>query len=188
VNSPQSPQKKRVSPIVIFAGVQVVALALLAVPVYRAVTSSEEQRVREQVRPESPVDDYGDTTVDDSREVTVRITTEVHDELPWDFEVETSTVTVHPGERKVVMFHARNRADEPIDGKAIYDVTPPGAAAHFKKVECFCFTQQTLGPGEEAEMPVQFWLDPAIGSDIDDVTVNYRFFNMKSSVRGTAQR
>lgn len=188
-DSPDPPDdRKRISPVMVFAIVQVVALALLAVPIYRALTSSAEQQVAEQVRPPSKADRYGDTQVDPSRDVTVHLTAHVQDELPWEFEVETPSVTVHPGERTLVKFHAKNTADQAIDGKAIYDITPPDAGEYFKKLECFCFSQQTLKAGEQAEMPVQFWLDPDLPSSIDEVTVNYEFFNMKSSVRGTAQR
>jgi cytochrome c oxidase assembly protein subunit 11 len=171
--------------LLIFAVVQGVALLLLAVPIYRALTDEESH---EQVVPDGPADDYGDTRVDQSREVTVHLTTSVHEELPWAFEVETPEVTVHPGERKVVKFRARNLTDATVRGKAIYDIAPPQAGGFYKKLECFCFSQQTLGPHEEAEMPVQFWIDPELPDDVEEVTVNYRFFNMESSVRGTAQR
>jgi cytochrome c oxidase assembly protein subunit 11 len=115
--------------------------------------------------------------VDRSRAVTVEFVGQAQTGLPWEFRPTVSSVVVHPGEAKTVMYYARNRADEVITGQAVPSVAPGRAAAQFKKVECFCFTQQTLQPGEAREMAVQFVLDPKLAPEVQTVTLSYSFFN-----------
>jgi cytochrome c oxidase assembly protein subunit 11 len=131
---------------------------------------------------------YQDVEVDESREVVVQFATNVERQLPWELTSVESAVRVHPGEKKNASFTVRNidTAHE-ITGKAVYDINPPEAGAYFKKVECFCFTEQTLGPGEEAEMPLVFWFDPDLPDHIRRITVAYTFFAADSS-RERAQR
>jgi cytochrome c oxidase assembly protein subunit 11 len=115
--------------------------------------------------------------VDRSRTVTVEFVGQAQTGLPWEFRPVVRSVNVHPGETRTVMYYARNRSDETITGQAVPSVAPGRAAMQFKKIECFCFTQQTLKPGEAREMAVQFVLDPQLAPEVQTVTLSYSFFN-----------
>jgi cytochrome c oxidase assembly protein subunit 11 len=115
--------------------------------------------------------------VDRSRTVTVEFTGNAVTGLPWEFRSLTKKLDVHPGETTVVKYLVRNLTDESISGQAIPSVTPFQSAAHFKKLECFCFTQQTLKPGETREMPVQFVVEAGLDKDVHTITLSYAFFN-----------
>ncbi len=133
------------------------------------------------------LNEYEGVEVDESREVDVRFTANVNGDLPWEFYPVTKNVTVHPGERKLVNFISKNKAGRDIKGKAIYDIQPARAGGYFKKMECFCFVQQTLSAGQRREMPLKFWLDPNLPESVDQVTLAYTFFNAESS-RDRAER
>lgn len=115
--------------------------------------------------------------VDTSRWVTVEFTGSTAQGLPWEFRPVQKKLRVHPGQTTVANYYVRNTAAEPIVGRAIPSVTPGAAAGHFKKIECFCFSEQTLQPGEAREMPVRFVVDPELAANIGTVTLSYTFFN-----------
>ena len=115
--------------------------------------------------------------VDTSRTVTVEFTGLATSGLPWEFKPLVKKLEVHPGETMEVKYLVRNLAQEEITGQAIPSVAPGISAAHFKKIECFCFTQQTLKPGETREMPVRFVVDAGLNKDVQTVTLSYSFFN-----------
>ena len=115
--------------------------------------------------------------IDRSRTVTVEFTGTVMPGLPWDMRPLTFNLELHPGELQMVKYLVRNTSDRPITGQAIPSVSPGQAAQHFEKIECFCFAQQTLAPGESREMPLTFIVKPEIGKDIRHVTLSYSFFN-----------
>lgn len=115
--------------------------------------------------------------VDRSRTVTVEFVGQAQAGLPWEFRPMVRSVDVHPGEITTAKYYARNRADEAITGQAVPSVAPGRAAAQFKKIECFCFTQQTLKAGEAREMAVQFTVDPQLAPEVQTVTLSYTFFN-----------
>lgn len=117
-------------------------------------------------------------TSDPSRTVTVEFTAHVSTGLPWEFRPVTKRIEVHPGETVTVNYYARNQADETITGQAVPSVAPGRAAAHFKKIECFCFTEQKLGPREAREMPVQFVVAPELAPEVQTITLSYAFFNV----------
>lgn len=101
--------------------------------------------------------------------------------LPWAFAPEKHVETVTIGARDMAFFTARNLSDKPITGVASYNVSPTQAGKYFTKIECFCFSQQTLEPGEEVRMPVIFFVDPKIlddpdANDISEITLSYTFF------------
>ena len=100
--------------------------------------------------------------------------------LPWDFAPERTTDTVQIGIRDLAFFKARNNSSEPITGTATFNVEPEQAAPYFNKIQCFCFTEQTLQPGEEVRMPVLFYVDPAALDDpnmdgVEQITLSYTF-------------
>ncbi|MEZ5452955.1 MAG: cytochrome c oxidase assembly protein [Thiothrix sp.] len=114
---------------------------------------------------------------DKSRQITVQFDSTVNANLPWEFHPMTRTVQVHPGELATVSYYVKNTTDRPITGQAVPGITPWQVTQHFKKLECFCFTQQTLQPGEEKEMPVRFAIDPAVSAEYETVTLSYTFMN-----------
>jgi len=116
--------------------------------------------------------------VDMSRTVTVEFTGLATSGLPWEFKPLTKKMELHPGETHEVKYLVRNLAQEEITGQAIPSVTPGESAPHFKKIECFCFTRQTLKPGETREMPVRFVVDAGLDQDVQTITLSYSFFNI----------
>ncbi len=127
----------------------------------------------------------------DARTMRVRFDTNVDPGLLWSFEPEDREVTVHVGETKMVYFKAVNNDTKPVTGHAAFNVQPDEIARYFDKLQCFCFTEQTLAPGESVEMPVIFFVDPAIlknrdVTDINDITLSYTFYtsvNQKTAAR-----
>jgi len=116
--------------------------------------------------------------IDESREVSIAFDTTVNQEMPWRFEPLVKKIVVHPGESHMVRFRVENPTGRTIVGQAIPSVSPGPAAAFFRKTECFCFTRQTLGPGEVREMPVMFLVDPALPKDLDMLVLSYTFFDV----------
>jgi cytochrome c oxidase assembly protein subunit 11 len=115
--------------------------------------------------------------VDMNRTVTVEFTGLATSGLPWEFKPLVKKIEVHPGKMTEVKYLVRNLAQEEITGQAIPSVAPGVSAAHFNKIECFCFTQQTLKPGETREMPVRFVVDAGLDKDVHTITLSYSFFN-----------
>jgi cytochrome c oxidase assembly protein subunit 11 len=115
----------------------------------------------------------------------VRFNADVSPDLNWSFEPEQREIKVHPGEQTLVAYRATNHADHAIAGTATYNVTPSIAGLYFDKIQCFCFTQQTLDAGETAELPVTFFVDPDMlkdrnAKDIPAITLSYTFFQAKT--------
>lgn len=129
----------------------------------------------------------------DQRRIKVRFDGGVaSSDLPWIFAPVERQVEVRVGEEKLVFFRARNTGREATTGTATFNVTPLKAGRYFDKVACFCFTEQRLGPGETAELPVSFFIDPAIEQDraLDDVTtitLSYTFFRAPADAAGAAK-
>jgi cytochrome c oxidase assembly protein subunit 11 len=117
------------------------------------------------------------STIDESRWVTVEFTGNSMSGLPWEFAPLQKSLRVHPGEVAVTYYEARNTAAEAITGQAIPSLAPNNAAAHFKKIECFCFSQQKLMAGERKKMPVRFVVGTDLPKEIGTVTLSYAFFN-----------
>lgn len=116
--------------------------------------------------------------VDTARTVRVEFTGTVMPGLPWDMRPLTVSLDIHPGELQQVSYLVRNTSDRTVTGQAVPSVTPGQAAQHFEKIECFCFSQQTLAPGEAREMPLAFIVKPEVGRDISHITLSYAFFSI----------
>jgi cytochrome c oxidase assembly protein subunit 11 len=119
------------------------------------------------------------------RTVTVRFDTNVDPGLAWRFEPEQREVKVHLGEEKLVFFRATNLSQRPIVGSANYNVTPERTAGWFNKIQCFCFTEQLLKPGQTVDMPVLFFVDADMDKDrryddINTITLSYTFHEAKT--------
>jgi cytochrome c oxidase assembly protein subunit 11 len=151
-----------------------VTLVSFSVPLYRlfcAATGYEGTTQRA----------VADTANPSARTVTVRFDTSVAAGLPWRFEPVQNSVTVHLGEEKLVFFRAQNLSNRPIIGHAAFNVTPVKTAIYFNKIQCFCFSDERLEPGASVEMPVDFFVDPALAKDpnakdVTTITLSYTFF------------
>ena len=116
-----------------------------------------------------------------ARTMTIHFDANTGGSMPWHFKPDVEQMTVHVGETTIAYFSAVNPTDHVISGSATYNITPEIAGKYFDKIQCFCFTRQTLKAGERAEMPVIFYVDPAImneasANDIKDLTLSYTFF------------
>jgi cytochrome c oxidase assembly protein subunit 11 len=116
------------------------------------------------------------TQVDTTRVVTVEFDTNVRG--PWDFKPAVRSLEVHPGQLTTVMYEFRNIQNRAMAAQAIPSYAPKQAMAHFNKLECFCFTQYTLQPGERKEWPVAFIIDPKLPKDVNTITLSYTFFEV----------
>lgn len=121
------------------------------------------------------------------RQVRVEFNTDISPDLPWEFRSEIRRTDLRLGQDLLVNFIARNEASTPLTGTAIYNVTPLKAGKYFNKIECFCFGLQTLNPGQEVNMPVLFYIDPAMDTDPDMadvkvITLSYTFYKSDSQV------
>lgn len=116
------------------------------------------------------------TQVDTSRWVTLEFDANTNAGMPWQFKPAQRIMKVHPGQLVQVEYEVVNTSDRAMVGQAVPSYGPRRAAAFFKKIECFCFTPQTLAAGESRRMPVLFVLDPAMDKDVHTVTLSYTFF------------
>jgi cytochrome c oxidase assembly protein subunit 11 len=153
-----------------------VGLTYAAVPLYRifcAKTGFDGTPVRADgdTAAVAPID----------RTVTVSFTSDVDASLPWAFYPKQNKIEARVGQTYLAFFEAENKTDKPVTGQATYNVSPEPWGPYFVKIQCFCFNQQTLQPHEKVEMPVTFYLDPALAHDhlldrMSDVTLSYTFF------------
>lgn len=127
-----------------------------------------------------------ESAVDSSRWVTVEFTGQVMGNLPWEFRPLQKKIRLHPGDSAVIKYYARNLADDTIIGRAVPSVAPNKAAPHFKKIECFCFSQQELKPGQSEEMPVRFLLERDLPRDVKTLTLSYAFYYVGRGQAATA--
>lgn len=121
------------------------------------------------------------------RKVTIRFNADTGPGMMWDFKPELLQIDVRLGEKGLAAFHARNRLATASGGTAVYNVTPLKAGKYFHKVQCFCFDEQILQPGQDVSMPVMFFVDPSMNDDpdMDDVTsitLSYTFYPVESKV------
>jgi len=125
-----------------------------------------------------------DTATESARTVTVSFNTDVAPGMPWRFVPVQRSVTVHLGEETLVFFQAENLSDHTIVGHATFNVTPDRAGIYFKKIQCFCFTEESLGAHQNVEMPVDFFVDPRMAkdpgaSDVHNIVLSYTFFESR---------
>lgn len=171
-------QRRRNRLVAIIAGgvvVGMVGMAFAAVPLYDLFcqvtgfggTTQRAETISEQVL---------------DRTATIRFDSNIATDLGWDFRPAQNRVSVRIGEAAEITYLATNYTDQPTTGTASFNVTPETIGAYFMKVECFCFTEQVLAPGETVEMTVLFFIDPAIADDpsldyVDTITLSYTFFS-----------
>jgi cytochrome c oxidase assembly protein subunit 11 len=151
-----------------------VGLAYASVPLYRMFCQVTGFGGTPQ-RAERPSESVGE------RQVTVRFDANVGPGLAWDVLPVVRVMRLKVGENALAFYRVTNRSDRPVVGTSTFNVTPDQAGSFFNKIECFCFTEQWLDPGETAELPVSFFIDPAIDKDLDgvrirDITLSYTFY------------
>ena len=161
------------------------ALGFAAVPLYRLfcqVTGFGGTTQRADASAIVPVE-AGHT-------MSIRFDSNVAPGMPWQFRPERATDKVTVGARDMAIYIARNMSDKPVTGTATFNVTPTQAGAYFMKIQCFCFTEQTLQPGEEIRMPVLYYVDPKILDDPDnkdtrEITLSYTFYPVDQDESGS---
>ena len=122
------------------------------------------------------------TQVDTARSVRIEFDTNVRN-MPWKFRALAQATNVHPGAVTQAMFEVENTTDRPVTGQAIPSYGPREAGQYFRKLDCFCFAKQTLGPHEKRDMPVVFVVDPKLPGDVPTITLSYTFFEVEGNGR-----
>jgi cytochrome c oxidase assembly protein subunit 11 len=167
---------------VVAAGMFAFGYALI--PLYRSICEVTGINVLSRAELEIPGNNASsgsaNTQIDASRTITVEFDANAHG--PWEFKPAVHSMQVHPGELATVMYEFRNVQHRRMVAQAIPSYAPGQAAAHFHKIQCFCFQQQTLEPGESKQWPVAFVIDPRLSRDVKTITLSYTFFE----VGGTA--
>ena len=169
-------QNKKVIFIITFIGMLMLSLSYAAVPLYDIFCRVTGFGGTTQIASSAP----GSTG---QPNINIRFESNITDSLNWDFYSKTKTVKIPMGEEKTIYYFAKNLSDEPIVGTATFNVTPAKAGQYFMKIDCFCFVEQLLNPGESMNMPVTFFIDPDLYKDenvqeVNEITLSYTF--MKS--------
>jgi cytochrome c oxidase assembly protein subunit 11 len=149
------------------------------VPIYRAIceaTGINVLALGDRLIPGATPKLPANTQVDLTRSITVEF--DANSRGPWIFKPATNTLQVHPGELTSVMYEFQNVQNRTMSAQAIPSYAPAQAAAHFNKLECFCFSQYTLAPGEKKQWPVVFVIDPKLSKDVNTITLSYTFFEV----------
>jgi cytochrome c oxidase assembly protein subunit 11 len=148
------------------------------VPIYRTICEALGVNVlaRAEVQSGAAVGDVANSQVDLARTVTIEF--DANSRGPWDFKPAQARIDVHPGEVTTVMYEFRNRQNRTMSAQAFPSYAPSVAMAHFKKLECFCFTEHVLKPGEAKQWPVVFVVDRKLPKDVRTITLSYTFFEV----------
>jgi len=154
------------------------AFGYALVPIYRTICEALGVNVlaRSEVQSGDAVDAIGNSQVDLARTVTIEF--DANSRGPWDFKPAQARIDVHPGEVTTVMYEFRNRQNRTMAAQAFPSYAPSVAMAHFKKLECFCFTEHVLKPGESKQWPVVFVVDRKLPKDVRTITLSYTFFEV----------
>jgi cytochrome c oxidase assembly protein subunit 11 len=167
------------------------AFGYALVPIYKAICEMTGVNILALGEKELPgsgnarLAKANNSQIDTSRTITVEF--DANSRGPWQFKPAQSSLQVHPGELMTVMYEFQNTQNRRMAAQAIPSYAPQEAAAHFRKLECFCFKQQTLAPNELRQMPVSFYIDPALPKNVKTITLSYTFFEIQGAspvVRG----
>ena len=178
---PPQGRNRRFLAILAIVVLMMVGLAYASVPLYQLFCQVTGYGGTTQV-----TDTAADAVVP-NHPIKVRFDANTNPALNWRFEAVDAPLTLNPGEEVVINYRATNLGDTASTGTSTYNVTPVKAGPHFMKIDCFCFIEQTLQPGESVLMPVRFYIDPGIVADsntvdVDEIILSYTFF----AVQGTA--
>ena len=177
MTSAAAQRNNRTALITAIIGAVMLALAFAAVPLYRIfceATGYDGTPLRAERAPGAV-----------AGQVSVRFDANVHPGMPWRFEPEQNTVTIAPGAKTQIFYRAQNLSARSITGQARFNVTPDTVGKYFNKIQCFCFTEQTLKAGQAVDMPVVFYVDPKMRDDPDtkdihEITLSYTFYPVES--------
>jgi cytochrome c oxidase assembly protein subunit 11 len=170
-------KNRRTGRILAVLGAFMLGLAFAAVPLYRMFCEATGFAGTTQRADRAPGAVAG--------QVKVQFDANVHPGLPWRFEPEQTSVEVAPGAQTKIFYRAQNLSARAIVGQAVYNVSPDTVGKYFKKIQCFCFSEQTLQPGQKVDMPVVFFVDPKIKQDPDtkdvhEITLSYTFYPVET--------
>lgn len=162
------------------------ALGYASVPLYRIFCQVTGLGGTTQVAGEAQAAAVSTT----SKPIQISFDSNVSPALPWSFKPEQHTDQIAVGARDMAIYLAENLSEQPITGTATFNVTPTQAGKYFVKVQCFCFTEQTLEPGQKVRMPVLYYVDPAIlddpdTKDIEEITLSYTFYPLDQDEKGS---
>jgi cytochrome c oxidase assembly protein subunit 11 len=158
------------------------------VPIYKAIcemTGINVLALGDKLIPGATPKLPANTQVDLTRVVTVEF--DANSRGPWHFKPAQNTIQVHPGELTTVMYEFQNTQNRMMSAQAIPSYAPVQAGAYFNKLECFCFNQYTLAPGEKKQWPVAFVIDPKLSKDVKTITLSYTFFEVGGRVPAAPQ-
>jgi cytochrome c oxidase assembly protein subunit 11 len=163
------------------------AFGYALVPLYKAICEATGINVLALTERQLPgaTPQSLNTQVDRTRTITVEF--DVNARGPWHFKPAVRSLQVHPGELTTVLYEFQNIQNRSMAAQAIPSYAPSQAASHFNKLECFCFTQYTLAPGEKKEWPVAFVIDPKLPRDVTTITLSYTFFEVGGKVPAAPQ-
>lgn len=172
---------RRTAMLSVLAALGMLALGFATVPLYRLFCQVTGYGGTTQRASGTEAAALADTGVGQTRMLSIRFDSNVGNGIPWDFYPERRTLSVGVGGKSMAIFIARNRSDKPVTGRAVFNVTPEQAGRYFTKIECFCFTEQTLRPGQEVRMPVLFYVDEKFKDDpdvkdVEEITLSYTFY------------
>lgn len=172
--TPDTPKSRRGLGRMLLVALVAFGFSFALVPLYR-IACEKVLGIRLE---QGPADAVAATRkgVDENRWVTVQFDGGVNSALPWEFHPHQLTMKVRPGRQYETTYYARNTSQRTIVGSAVPSVAPARGSRYFSKTECFCFTAQTLQPGEARDMPVRFIVDPALPKDVKTLTLSYAFF------------
>jgi cytochrome c oxidase assembly protein subunit 11 len=174
----QTKRNKRVGVACFSAAVAMVGLAYASVPLYDLFCKVTGYGGTTQIAESAPEEIL-------ERTMKIRFDANVNNKLPWVFKPVQNVMEVHVGENKLAFYEATNTSDRTITGTATFNVSPLKVGAYFTKIDCFCFTEQVLEPGQTVDMPVSFYVDPEIQyeanlDDVTEITLSYTFFEKKA--------
>lgn len=173
--------QRRTALIAAAIAVAMLGLGFAAVPLYRMFCQVTGFGGVPQRATEAQYEASAETVKGQGRQLSIRFDSNTANGLAWDFYPEKRRVTVGVGGKSMAIFIAKNNSDKPVTGRAVFNVTPAQAGPYFTKIQCFCFTEQTLQPGQQVRMPVLFYVDKEFLNDPDDkdveeITLSYTFY------------
>jgi len=182
-SAPLATRNRRVGLIALLVAVGMLGLGYASVPLYRLFCQVTGLNGTTQVASEAEADDAAARSAG-APTISIRFDANTDRDMPWEFRPQQVTDTVQIGQRDMAIFVARNLSSVPVTGRASFNVEPEQAGAYFSKIQCFCFTEQILRPGQQVNMPVLYYVDPKALDDpnmkgVEQITLSYTFHRAK---------
>ena len=182
-SAPLATRNRRVGLIALLVAVGMLGLGYASVPLYRLFCQVTGLNGTTQVASEAEADDAAARSAG-APTISIRFDANTDRDMPWEFRPQQVTDTVQIGQRDMAIFEAKNMSSVPVTGRASFNVEPEQAGVYFNKIQCFCFTEQTLRPGQQVSMPVLYYVDPKALDDpnmkgVEQITLSYTFHRVK---------